>query len=74
MSVNRYKAPCAVCGNQVPANGGKLVRKARGWVPVHLACESGQPGVVSYTFSSGETVTQNRDGRCEDAPCCGCCT
>lgn len=25
-------------------------------------------------FSSGHTVTTNVRGRCEDAPCCGCCT
>ena len=29
----------------------------------------------SYTrFSSGAEVYQNRNGRCEDAPCCGCCS
>ena len=25
-------------------------------------------------FSSGAEVYTNRRGRCEDAPCCGCCT
>ena len=25
-------------------------------------------------FSSGETVYRNPRGRCEDAPCCGCCS
>lgn len=24
--------------------------------------------------NTGNTVYQNRNGRCEDAPCCGCCT
>ena len=29
----------------------------------------------SYTrFSSGAEVYTNRAGRCEDAPCCGCCS
>jgi predicted nucleic acid-binding protein len=28
-------------------------------------------GVV---FSSGHRYIRNRNGRCEDAPCCGCCT
>lgn len=28
-----------------------------------------------YTrFSSGAEVYTNRNGRCEDAPCCGCCS
>lgn len=25
-------------------------------------------------FSSGTTVYTNKRGRCEDAPCCGCCS
>ena len=25
-------------------------------------------------FSSGAVVYQNKRGRCEDAPCCGCCS
>tara|TARA_R110000868_G_scaffold207722_1_gene456706 strand:+ start:1379 stop:1642 length:264 start_codon:yes stop_codon:yes gene_type:complete len=29
----------------------------------------------TYTrFSSGAEVYTNRAGRCEDAPCCGCCS
>lgn len=29
----------------------------------------------TYTrFSSGAEVYTNRRGRCEDAPCCGCCS
>lgn len=29
----------------------------------------------SYTrFSSGAVTYQNNRGRCEDAPCCGCCS
>jgi hypothetical protein len=28
-----------------------------------------------YTrFSSGAEVFTNKNGRCEDAPCCGCCS
>lgn len=30
---------------------------------------------VAYYFTgSGETMYQNSRGRCEDAPCCGCCS
>ena len=29
----------------------------------------------NYTrFASGHEVYNNRRGRCEDAPCCGCCS
>ena len=32
-------------------------------------------GGGSYTrFSTGAEVFTNRRGRCEDAPCCGCCS
>lgn len=31
-------------------------------------------GVIVTRFNSGAVVTQNARGRCEDAPCCGCCS
>ena len=31
-------------------------------------------GLSVTRFSSGETMTVNSRGRCEDAPCCGCCS
>jgi hypothetical protein len=63
----------------VPAHGGvlearKLGRKVRGWVVKHLACaEAGAPAVTTIRTSGG-TFYRNSRGRCEDAPCCGCCT
>jgi hypothetical protein len=55
---------------------GELIRpEGRRWKPVHLACnEARGAAVVATTFSSGDTIYQNAAGRCEDAPCCGCCT
>lgn len=77
MATNRYPARCALCGFRVPANGGNRHRTPRGWAVLHIACEeTGNPlaGVIGITFNSGATVTRNRRGVCEDAPCCGCCT
>ena len=31
-------------------------------------------GSVYTRFSSGAEIYTNRNGRCEDAPCCGCCS
>lgn len=31
-------------------------------------------GLTVVRFSSGAVMTQNSRGRCEDAPCCGCCS
>ncbi len=32
------------------------------------------PRVIATRFNSGAVVYQNARGRCEDAPCCGCCS
>ena len=72
--VNRWAAPCALCGGRVPANGGNLTRTLAGWAAVHLACaEAGGPAVDTSTDSHGRVSSRNRRGTCEDAPCCGCC-
>lgn len=33
-----------------------------------------QQGLSVFRFASGAVMTQNSRGRCEDAPCCGCCS
>lgn len=71
--VNRYPGSCAMCGARVPAKGGTLRRVEGVWRPVHLACEKGEAAVIEIRIGS-EAFTRNRAGRCEDAPCCGCCT
>ena len=73
--VNRYAGTCDTCGGPVQARAGYLHRTPAGrWMPRHLACENGTPRVTTFRLGSGATVTQNVNGRCEDAPCCGCCT
>jgi hypothetical protein len=76
MSVNRYAAPCAACGNRVPARGGTLSKSGSTYEVRHLACSTGdrRPQVIGFRFGSGATMTVNANGRCEDAPCCGCCS
>ena len=71
--VNKYAGPCGVCGARVPAKGGLLGKKGGAWYAVHLACEGGTPGVIDIQIG-GNHYTRNARGRCEDAPCCGCCT
>jgi hypothetical protein len=74
MAVNRFAAACATCSATVPALGGVLAKQGRRWVVRHLACADGVPGVVEFRLDGGATLIRNRRGRCEDAPCCGCCT
>lgn len=41
----------------------------------YLARRTQSAGYVSHVFTtSGGTFYRNKRGRCEDAPCCGCCT
>lgn len=38
------------------------------------AIERGEGRYISNVFrTSGGTFYRNKNGRCEDAPCCGCC-
>lgn len=73
---NKYRGACCHCGAMVAARAGVCWRPrgARRFLVAHLACSDEQFEVVTYRTSSGWTGTQNRRGRCEDAPCCGCCT
>lgn len=78
MAVNRYPGRCFYCRGQIAASAGLLIRIAgrRSRVPVHLAChDRGEPTVFEVRSGDGRLLgTQNYRGRCEDAPCCGCCT
>lgn len=76
--VNRYPGLCAVRGENVPAKGGELVKRGRVWMPVHTAYQDAGSAQVTSTTFYGErgatTITRNRRGLCEDAPCCSCCS
>lgn len=79
MRTNKYPAKCASCGVRVAAKSGSLTKINRRWVVRHLACQT-QPSVTHARFYGGSgpgtyaDVYQNSGGRCEDAPCCGCCS
>ena len=74
VSPNRFPATCAVCGTRVAARAGTVQSIGGSWLATyHLACASGSPQVYEVR-TSGWTGTRNVRGRCEDAPCCGCCT
>lgn len=50
--------------------------EAAGFEPGTLAADrrAARNGLSINRFSSGAVVTQNTRGRCEDAPCFGCCS
>jgi len=72
--LNRYAGTCEHCNGPVAAKAGTLRRVGRGWQVAHLACADEDAPAVTVVQTSGGTFYQNRRGRCEDAPCCGCCT
>jgi len=76
MRANRYPGNCRVCGGRVARNAGSLEKLGGRWTVAHLDCaRTGEAEVVTFhSPTTGWTGTQNRRGRCEDAPCCGCCT
>lgn len=71
---NRYAGSCTYCGARVRANAGRLVRVGEKLVPAHLACGDARNARVVEIRIGDTVLTQNSRGRCEDAPCCGCCT
>ena len=75
--------------DQIKALGGRWNSARKGWeVPSDNADEaqalvnaapsasrsSGNRYVSYEVRTSGGTFYRNYNGRCEDAPCCGCCT
>lgn len=50
--------------------------EAAGFEPGTLANDRRlvREGLSVVRFASGAVMTQNSRGRCEDAPCCGCCS
>jgi hypothetical protein len=67
----RFPGTCARTGARINP-GDPIVTVSRG----RYALATDEPRRVSdvFEFGSGAVLYRNRQGRCEDAPCCGCCT
>lgn len=69
----RYRSTCAKTGEQIQPgdridydrNTKRAVLLSRGTAPVRVSDE---------IVIGDRAFYRNRNGRCEDAPCCGCCT
>ena len=72
--VNKYRTTCSFCGGAVAPKAGYVRRVGGRWLGAHIACLTEGKGSVTVIRTSTGTYTQNSRGRCEDAPCCGCCT
>ena len=68
--IARYAGTCARTGRAIRPGDVITFTSARKAVLVQQ-----QHDRVSDTVQFGDrTFYRNRAGRCEDAPCCGCCT
>ena len=75
MRANRYPGGCRECGGRVEAGAGRIAGKVGNrWTVAHLSCAEAGEAAVMVIEIGGNEYTRNRNGRCEDAPACGCCT
>ena len=68
---NRYPGTCDKCGTRVRAYKGVLIAPTEPgspWIVRHESCADG-----SETSARPARSDRRYRGRCEDAPCCGCC-
>ena len=80
--VNRYDSSCVYCRGMVQAGEGDMWKWKGRFYVCHQACgeeakarrKGGEAKEVSTFIIGGKEYTRNAKGRCEDAPCCGCCT
>jgi hypothetical protein len=61
-----------VTGVVSTVGGVTVVRIANGAARAPRQSRNGRVGWVGR-LNSGAEIYQNFNGRCEDAPCCGCC-
>ena len=69
----KYPGKCRATGAAIkPGDTIQYDTRTRSAV---LAQRSRSQGYVSDVFNiGGREYYRNKGGRCEDAPCCGCCT
>lgn len=84
----RFAGTCTACKGSI-RTGEQMRHEGRG-LAYHVACQSTgaaplPPAARSYgrrpyrsgsytRFAGGGESYRNARGRCEDAPCCGCCS
>jgi hypothetical protein len=71
----RYAGKCIDTGRPIQVGDTIDYHAGSGAVLVQSAtADSGGKYVSDVIRTSGGTFYRNKAGRCEDAPCCGCCT
>ena len=68
----KYAGRCALTGK--PFSAGDLIDYNKAKKRVVLVAENKAIAVTLFDGDKASTFYRNARGRCEDAPCCGCCT
>jgi len=69
----RYPGVCSVTGQAIkPGDEIEYDRSARS-TKLLSAADDGRY-ISNVIRTSGGTFYRNKNGRCEDSPCCGCCS
>ena len=72
-----WKVRCKACAAKAPETDDTAPEGLPFFGPGESPADdrrAARNGITVSRFSSGAVVTRNARGRCEDAPCCGCCT
>ena len=71
--IARYPGTCARTGRAIKPGDVITFTSARKAVLVQQM-HNVSDTIVFFGDSGAKEFYRNRNGRCEDAPCCGCCT
>lgn len=76
-AANGFASGTALLCDVASCDAAELGRKSRSVVQMFVDQAFARYGTrsprASYAYTSGGTRMTSRQGRCEDAPCCGCC-
>jgi hypothetical protein len=70
--IARYPGTCARTGRAIKP--GDVITFTAGRKAVLVQQQHVSDTIVFFGDSGAREFYRNRAGRCEDAPCCGCCT
>jgi hypothetical protein len=68
----KYAGKCQATGKRF--NAGDLIDYDKATKKAVLVAQNRSESITLFNEGKASTFYRNARGRCEDAPCCGCCT
>lgn len=71
----KYSGKCRSCGDRFGAGADIVYTRSapKGQKTVHASCAGVSSNFYADSASAARGTFYASNGRCEDAPCCGCC-